>query len=239
MMEKFNIIDSNNFILNVDLIRYFEYNNSQYLIYSKGETDEKGYQKLYLSEVLEELGEPVIYNFDDDEWQNMQKIIKEVIKKIKSNDKDSIRDLDVQSINQIYVNEPRYFKLDKKLADILSSELEIDNDLSDEVQEEMLENIIIEPVDLPDDEIIELEGVEEIMNNVEPNNNNMVDNELQSIQNEKTEILQNVETQNVSENVNYKELYFAVKEEKEAMEAAFDEMLQELLKYKEKYGELN
>ena len=80
MMEKFNIIDSNNFIIEVNLIRYFEYKNSQYLIYSKGETDEKGYQKLYLAEILEELGEPVIYNFDDDEWQNMQKIIKEVKK---------------------------------------------------------------------------------------------------------------------------------------------------------------
>lgn len=127
-MQNFTITNEDNTKMSVDIVRYFKYKNDCYLIYTMNEVDEKGYLKLYLVKVMEELGFPVVYNIrDDKEWASMQGIVKKVLKEIKSNKKKLLVDLDYSSIQGIKVANPRSFKLDQKLAKILSDHYDFSN----------------------------------------------------------------------------------------------------------------
>ena len=127
-MKNFTITNEDNTKMSVDIVRYFKYKNDCYLIYTMNEVDEKGYLKLYLVKVMEELGFPVVYNIrDDKEWASMQGIVKKVLKEIKSNKKKLLVDLDYSSIQGIKVANPRSFKLDQKLAKILSNHYDFSN----------------------------------------------------------------------------------------------------------------
>ena len=224
-MRKLSLTDNYNSVFEVDLVRYFSYDSEDYLIYTLNETDEKGYLKLYLVEILEELGEKVCYTInDDDNWQKMQDIIKKVIKEIKNGKRELLNDKNPLEIEKIKIVNPRYFKLDKKLVDILClNYFENASDLSSvDIDLDELDDLVIEAIPLPDSEVIILEnGEDNIMN-----------------ENVKEITTPVVENNNVSDEINYKELYFALKEEKEANDKLIEEMMMQLLKYKEKYGEI-
>lgn len=224
-MRKISLVDSSNSVFEVDLVRYFDYDDETFLIYTLNETDEKGYLKLYLVEILEELGEPVCYTIqDDDDWDLMQEMIKKVIKEIKSKSRELLKDKDPLEIENLKIVDPRYFKLNKKLADILSLDYLEEGDITIDVDDQEIDDMVIEAIDLPEDEVIVLETEGETMDNITvepvPINDPIVPNN------------------EVSDEINYKELYFALKEEKEAMDIAFEDMMNELMAYKAKYGEL-
>lgn len=225
-MRKISLVDSSNSVFEVDLVRYFEYDSETFLIYTLNETDEKGYLKLYLVEILEELGEPVCYTIqDDDDWDEMQEMIKKVIKEIKAKTRELLVDKDPLEIENIKVVNPRYFKLNKKLADILSLDYLEQGEEAIDIDDQEIDDMVIEAIDLPEDEVIVLETEGANMDNI--NTQPVTINDpIVPINNE------------ASDEINYKELYFALKEEKEAMDAAFDEMMNELMAYKAKYGEL-
>ena len=305
-MERLLLRNNSDSVFDVRLIRYFSYDDSYYLIYTLDETDEKGYLKLYLLEVLEELGQNVCYNIsDDDYWKSMETIVKNVIKEIKAGTNNLLKDLSPLELNNIKVVDPRYFKLDKKLADILSSNYLVDQDTTYEIEDTEIDNLVIQPVEISIEENkednmnnennIELVG-QPMSNGIENQVVNSSDAE-QPVQVEapvleqvtasgvvespvadttetieqpaqveapvleqvptggvvespvvgiKEVVEQPIENNNIpasstvdaSDDVNYKELYFAIKEEKEATEAAFEALMEELMKYKEKYGEL-
>lgn len=116
----------------------------------------KNYQKLYLVKVMEELGNPVILNINDEaEWAGMQNIIKKVIKEIKGKKRKFVEDLDFSSIDGIKVVDPRFFKLDQDLVQILSSKYFEDSedveqiDLQESINNEEEINPIIEPNPIP------------------------------------------------------------------------------------------
>ncbi len=135
-MKNFTITNEDNTKMSVDIVRYFKYKNDCYLIYTMNEVDEKGYLKLYLVKVMEELGFPVVYNIrDDKEWASMQGIVKKVLKEIKSNKKKLLVDLDYSGIQGIKVVNPRSFKLDQKLAKILSNHYDFSN-INDQIVSE-------------------------------------------------------------------------------------------------------
>ena len=135
-MKNFTITNEDNTKMSVDIVRYFKYKNDCYLIYTMNEVDEKGYLKLYLVKVMEELGFPVVYNIrDDKEWASMQGIVKKVLKEIKSNKKKLLVDLDYSGIQGIKVANPRSFKLDQKLAKILSNHYDFSN-INDQIVSE-------------------------------------------------------------------------------------------------------
>ena len=109
-MNKIDIKDINNQIIQVFLIRYFKYKNTNYLIYTLNETDEKGYIKLYLVKIMKQFNEWISKTIkDEEEWKRMQLIVKNMLK-----------DLDISEIKNIKINEARYFKLDKHLMELLS-----------------------------------------------------------------------------------------------------------------------
>ena len=121
-MKKFTITNSDNTKMTVNLVRYFSFKNDSFLIYNIGEVDEKGYLKLYLVRIMEELGFPVVQTIRNEaDWSNMQGIVKKVLKELKKNNKKQTIDLNYKDIEGIKIVEPRFFKLDPKLADILAS----------------------------------------------------------------------------------------------------------------------
>lgn len=291
-MERLFLRNNDDSVFETRLIRYFEYDSARYLIYTLDETDSKGYLKLYLLEVLEELGDIVCYNInDDDYWKAMENIVKRVIKEIKTGNRDLLKDLSPLELNNVKVVEPRYFKLDKKLADILSSNYMVEEETKIDIDDQEIEDLVIEPVDLPEDEIVEVEeenmnnenniptleeqnievtepvveqpmdvNVEQpivpevtetvttpVLNGVPETNNTIQDLPFGPIEENSTEVPTEpvieqpvipTTTVDASDDVNYKELYFAIKEEKEAQDQAFEELMEELMRYKEKYGEL-
>ncbi len=126
-MMKLTISNADNSKTSVDLVRYFKFKTDCYLIYTLGEVDEKNYKKLYLVRIMEELGFPVVQTIRNDaDWANMQGIVKKVLKELKKNKKNLTEDLDPKEIEGIKVVEPRFFKLESSLVDILSSNYSFD-----------------------------------------------------------------------------------------------------------------
>ena len=269
-MKKMMITNPDGTKMNVDLVRYFKFRNNCYLIYTIGEFDEKNYQKLYLMKVLEELGVPVIQNIKDEtEWKGMQKIVKKVIKELKSKKMIETKDLDYSLIDGIKVSNPRFFKLEQKLVNILSSnyfesELSTSNnemiDQSVDVNQDQIDNVV------PNINVVPLENQENISenNDIEPINVPKIDEEnpvnLESpIENQIPDQIDNVvtnidvapienqenlnqtsqiEIKNEEKTIDYKELYLTLKKENDSVNETMETILNELIKYKEKYGEI-
>lgn len=203
-MKKFVIRNEENERVTVDLVRYFRFKNDEFLIYSKSEVDEKDYMKLYLVRVMEELGQPVVQTIKNEtDWANMQNIVKKVLKEIKTGKIKLLEDLDYNKIEGIKIVNPRHFKLDIKLVDILSS------GYFDEVNSEENNISQMEPIEIT----LEKEG--KFNSNVE---NTSEDKEIDEI--------------------DYKELYYAVKKENESSAELINQLMQKIMEYQEKFGEL-
>lgn len=124
-MNKMNIKDANNQMIEVFLVRYFKYKNTNYLIYTLNEVDEKGFIKLYLVKIMKQFNEWIAKTIkDDEEWKRMQLIVKNILKEIKSGNIESFTDLDISDIQNIKVKEARYFKLDENLMKLLSNNIQ-------------------------------------------------------------------------------------------------------------------
>lgn len=147
IVEKITITSGDNSKMSVDLVRYFKFKNDYFLIYTMNEMDEKGYLKLYLVKIMEELGNPIAYTIKNDkEWTGMQNIIKKVLKEIKTNKKRNLVDLDYSGIQEIKIVNPRFFKLDPKLVDTLASNYQfaVENLNSIDINNAPVDNNLIE-----------------------------------------------------------------------------------------------
>lgn len=223
IMEKLVILNSENAETNVNVIRYFKYKNDYFLIFSYDEIDESGKQKLYIVQILDELGEKIARNINDlDEWNNIQKMIKETIKQIKKGNDDNIEKLDFCELSNIKIEEPREFKVDPKLVKILSTNivddgLEGDNELMDKSQTSITNENMTEVLENEVNAInenVELVGSGEHIDKDTENNDNDI------------------------EDIDYKKMYFALKEDNDATEELLNDLMTKLSLYKEKYGEL-
>lgn len=119
-MSKINIQTADNTIMEVDFIRYFKHKDTSYFIYTQNEVDEKEFVKLYIVKIMKQLGEFITKSIkDEEEWKQMQLIVKKFIKEIKDSNIQHFFDLDRSDIANIKIKEARFFKLDKKLMEIL------------------------------------------------------------------------------------------------------------------------
>ena len=120
-MSKLIIINFDNNKVEVDVIRYFKYKNTNYLIYTLNEIDEKGFTKLYIVKIMKQFNLLVAKTIkDEQEWKQIQQIVKELVTELKNNKLNEFVDLDIENLNDIKIKEARYFKLDKKLLSILT-----------------------------------------------------------------------------------------------------------------------
>ena len=139
-MNKISIKDVNNQIIDATLVRYFKYKNTNYLIYTFNDIDEKGFVKLYLVKIMKQFNEWIAKTIkDEEEWKRMQLIVKNILKEIKNDNIESFIDLNISDIQNIKIKEARYFKLDKKLMQMLSVDKSTEN--IDDIKLEQLPNM--------------------------------------------------------------------------------------------------
>lgn len=126
-MEKIFLNDAKNKKIEPYLVRYFKYQTDYYLIYTFCEIDEKNFMKLYVVKVLEELGSPISKNLSEDwEWEQMQSVVKHILKEIKKEQIQSFKDVNFTDILGMKVEHPRSFKLLSTLVDVLSGDKQKD-----------------------------------------------------------------------------------------------------------------
>lgn len=284
-MIKLTITNSDNTKMSVDLIRYFRFKNDCFLIYSMGEVDEKNYKKLYLVRIMEELGFPVVQTIKNEaDWSSMQSIVKKVLKELKKNKKSMTIDLNYHEIEGIKIVEPRFFKLDSNLVELLASNYSFDeNTTSDSIlstKDDALESIDQtmlrennnymtsgEEIDLK--VTPNLETIQPVSplpdytsgDTVDENNINAIDNKIAQVKTDEdnvevklepmvslgeTAIINNTDNNNsISDNIassdepDYKKLYDSLKNDNIITNNLLNEVMSELSKYKEKYGELD
>lgn len=221
-MEKIVILNSENIETSVNVIRYFKYKNDYFLIFSYDEIDASGKQKLYIVQILDELGEKVARNINDlDEWNDIQTMIKESIKQIKKGNDNNVEKLNVYELNNIKIENPREFKVDPKLVKLLSLDI-VDDALEDD-------DGLVENLEQGKQEDNEVKTEKEIEETVDENKENVVESTENTVNNTSAEV----------ESIDYKKMYFALKEDNDATEELLNDLMSKLSLYKEKYGELS
>lgn len=132
--------------IEADIIRYFENDNNEYLIYSLGETDESGYVRLYASKIIDDIACIIS---DMEEWQNITQIIKETVRNNRDGNELELIDLNENKLYDITLQDTRIFKLQGNLVTLLSENKNVKEE-PEKVQEEiegLVEEIIEENLD--------------------------------------------------------------------------------------------
>lgn len=79
--EKIVIVSKNNEEQEVEVVTYLNSKDSinQYFVYSKGEKQPNGDMIIYISKLVSEDGTNKLYEIEDDEeWKNVQVLLKEI-----------------------------------------------------------------------------------------------------------------------------------------------------------------
>lgn len=102
------IKNANGMLENIIVIRYFKFNGVNYLIFTKNEVDEAGYQKLYISRIVNMIGSNIT---DETEWNLIRDTIKVIAKSNKENTTLPVQDLNEVEVNGIQIIGQKPFKL--------------------------------------------------------------------------------------------------------------------------------
>ena len=108
--------------INVEVIRYFINNDNEYLIYSLNEIDNSGYTKLYASKII---GTKACIITDDEEWNLIKQIIKEIVRNNRDGSELNIIDIDENNLDDVILQDTRVFKLQGNLVNLLSENKKI------------------------------------------------------------------------------------------------------------------
>lgn len=174
MGEQFNII----------AVRYFKFNGINYLIFTKNETDEAGYQKLYISKINNMIGT----NIDDDiEWNLVRDTIKVIAKANKDNTALPVQDLNEAEVNGIQIVGQKPFKLTVSSVALLSANKNV---MPVTPVAPQMDNVPVQPV------IPTVEPVGYMLKNVAPVQSELSRTEVPPASFADT--FNNVETQNVT-----------------------------------------
>ena len=101
-------------------IRYINYENNNYFIYSLNEHDSEGYEKLYINKITSNEEETI----DDEEWNMLKKVIPTIVKEIKSNYITIFKDLDIQEIEEINSIYAHTFRLKIDIVKLITKKTE-------------------------------------------------------------------------------------------------------------------
>ena len=146
MAKKIKNIDDEH--IDVEVIRYFLNNDIEYLIYSLNEIDESGYTKLYASKII---GSKACIITDNDEWNIIKEIIKEIVRCNRDGSELNVIDLNEDNLDDIILQDTRVFKLQGNLVNLLSENKKVnkpivneDEEIFEEVKEEVKEEVVEE-----------------------------------------------------------------------------------------------
>ena len=147
--------------LDVEVIRYFINNNNEYLIYSLNEIDDSGYTKLYASKII---GTKACIITDDEEWNLIKQIIKEIVRNNRDGSELSVIDIDENNLDDVILQDTRVFKLQGNLVNLLSENKKVDKSENKEVVESSYEEEL-EDIEINYEEMYKnsLEKIEELV----------------------------------------------------------------------------
>lgn len=109
--------------LNINVVRYFQLNGVEYLVFSLNEVDEGGYVKLYISKINGEIANTII---DDVEWNLIKDTVKTIIKSNKENLPLPVTDLDVRKLSNVQVMDQKVFKLSETFIHLLGANKKVE-----------------------------------------------------------------------------------------------------------------
>lgn len=204
-MESVNLINVDGETMKVEIIRYFQFNNNNYLIYSLNEVDEQNYVKLYAVKVENNGGVLVSSNITD---ESVWGAIKEQIKIIVRGNKDGIAevaDLNYRELESLKIVDSRVFKLSNQLVSLLGANKKVfdeepreDFQGNETPQAESVFQVDVEPITVgpvePSEVIqpaIETPNVGETFENFQPEVKEENYKELYEQEQEKVNLLQN------------------------------------------------
>lgn len=118
-METVNLLNANNEILKVEVIRYFNFNGNRYLLYSLNEVDENNYIKLYAVKISD-FGLESVQIIDENEWNALVQQIKTIIKENKIG-VAQVNDLNYKELESLKVNDERAFRFPNQLVEFLKA----------------------------------------------------------------------------------------------------------------------
>lgn len=137
------VVKSNGEKIDGKIVRYINYKNENYIIFTLKEIDKENYQKLYINKIVDNEEEVIM----DLEWEDLKKEIPTIVKEIKNNNMVDVIDLDIDSIDTIDMKYSRAFKLKEKIVKSIINQKtsdtikQIDDDLKSITEEvEDLEN---------------------------------------------------------------------------------------------------
>ena len=204
-MESVNLINVDNETMKVEIVRYFQFNNNNYLIYSLNEVDEQNYVKLYAVKVENNGGVLVSSNITD---ESVWGAIKEQIKIIVRGNKDGIAevaDLNYKELESLKITDNRVFKLSNQLVSLLGANKKVfeeepsrDFQGNETSQVESVFQVDVEPITVGPVEpsevnqpAIETSNVGEVFENFQPEVKEENYKELYEQEQEKVNLLQN------------------------------------------------
>lgn len=144
-MERITINENGN-ARDVSIVRYIKNNDNKYLIYTMGEIEGE-LQRIYIAKVLDETALTGI-KVPDDEWDEVKKIIQEIVKANRANLPVEIPDLDESTLNNIRIEDKRIIKLKAENISTLEANKNfvIENAKPIEVEAPVMPEIDVNPV---------------------------------------------------------------------------------------------
>lgn len=118
-MNDIMIQDLNGVSQHVEVVRYFQANNQNYLIYTMKEKDENGYIKLYIAKLTDATNGVKVE--DEAEWNQVKDLIKVIVKEASVGPVSSVSDLNYQELTALKIISNRAFKLNEQVATILGA----------------------------------------------------------------------------------------------------------------------
>ena len=128
-MDNINVQNGQGKTININVVRYFRLNGSEYLIFSLNEVDEGGYVKLYICKVVDNKASAIT---DDVEWNLIKDTIKTIIKSNKDNLPLPIVDINSQKLSGIQIIDQKVFKLGETFINLLGANKKIEVDVIDQ-----------------------------------------------------------------------------------------------------------
>ena len=124
-MEKLYVMDNRGMEKEAYKVRYINFENNNYFIYTLNEIDSEGYVKLYLKKINngEDTGLTAL------EWEGIKASIPLIVKEIKNNNISSFKDLSMKNIKEIMDGNSKVFKLKKNIVELITYEEPVTDDI--------------------------------------------------------------------------------------------------------------
>ena len=105
----------------VNVVRYFQNNGQEYIIYSLNEVDEAGYTRLYVAKIKGVDGTYSAETLNDNEWNEVKNLVKLIVKANKEGMPVPVQDLNAKKISNLLLKDKKVFKLNAPLVNDLSA----------------------------------------------------------------------------------------------------------------------